>query len=95
MGLITKLGDALQSWGDRLDLMQEMFRRNGALPQDPRDREAHGEMRAAMVACLNCAHGKECQTWLANVTVDSPPPDFCPNRSRIARLNGTSESRPA
>ena len=95
MGLITKLGDALQSWGDRLDLMQEMFRRNGALPQDPSDLEARGEMQAAMLACLNCAHGKECQSWLAEVAVDSPPPEFCPNSARIARLNGTAGSRTA
>lgn len=88
MGMIAKFNDRLQAWGDRLDLMQEMFRRNGALPSAADS----GEMRSAMKACLNCAHGEACVKWLAETPEGTPPPDFCANAFRIDRLRDTDKS---
>lgn len=45
-------------------------------------------LETAAAKCRQCAHGCECDTWIAtnNDGEGAPPPDFCPNR-QFLRVN--------
>lgn len=87
MGLVSKMTGRLRAWGDRLDLMQEMFRRNGVSFSGAEQPQTQTEMRAAIAACLGCEHEGACKTWLAETPEGTPAPDFCANAFRIDRLS--------
>ncbi len=95
MRLFDMTATVLQAWGQRLDLMQEMFQRNGAIQQGKEAAVAKCELRAAMMTCLKCDHSETCEEWLAETGETSDPPAFCPNGHRIARLRQDSEPRAA
>lgn len=95
MRLMDMTATALQTWGQRLDLMQQMFLRHGALQAGKEAGVAGSDLRAAMMTCLRCQNSASCKEWLGQVDMASTPPAFCPNGHRIAHLRGDVEKHAA
>lgn len=86
MTLFQRFIAFFRTWGERLDLMKQMFHITGAI--DGLDNGPCGDnnLRSAIVACLGCPHAAACAAWSSAAKTPSLPPEFCWNASRLRRM---------
>lgn len=81
----------IRSFEGRMGLRRKMLRVTGVkLSQEDITEDQKGEVETSIRKCLNCKNEDACMSWLATVEagVDlTPPPEFCPNRNLILRMN--------
>lgn len=78
----------MQKTADQLELLEQMIHRTGGNPADVMLTATDQDVRSAMFACLGCRNTAVCKAWLAEDRSGSQPPSFCPNASRLKRLQG-------
>lgn len=72
---------------DHMHMMGEMMRQTDVDVMKTAGPGGETFYRGAIVRCLFCKHGEECQSWLAENHEHAEPPAFCANADRFATLN--------
>jgi len=78
----------IEKTADQLELLEQMIERTGGNPGIVMLTATDQDVRSAMFACLGCRNTDACKKWLAEDHSGAEPPSFCPNASRLSRLQG-------
>ena len=85
----TKIG----AFKERMALRRKMLNVIGVkLPKWRIPQDLEEEIRDSIINCHECKSG-DSLSWLAAAADEASPPEFCPNRDTILRLNSSGHSK--